>query len=33
VIGNAAHVSLTYDGKPVDLTPYIKGEVARFTLQ
>jgi cytoskeleton protein RodZ len=32
VIGNAAHVSLTYDGKPVDLTPYIKGEVARFTL-
>ena len=32
VIGNAAHVKLTYDGKPVDLAPHIKGEVARFTL-
>jgi cytoskeleton protein RodZ len=32
VIGNAAHVKLTYDGKPVDLTPHIRGEVARFTL-
>lgn len=32
VIGNAAHVRLTYNGKPVDLAPHIKGEVARFTL-
>jgi cytoskeleton protein RodZ len=32
VIGNAAHVELTYDGKPVDLKPYLRGEVARFTL-
>src|SRR5918999_2269581 len=33
VVGNAAHVKLTYDGKPVDLTPHIRGEVARFTLK
>ena len=33
VIGNAAHVKLTYNGKPVDLAPHTKGEVARFTLQ
>jgi cytoskeleton protein RodZ len=33
VIGNAAHVRLTYNGKPVDLAPHTKGEVARFTLQ
>jgi cytoskeleton protein RodZ len=33
VVGNAAHVKLTYDGKPVDLKPHIRGEVARFTLQ
>lgn len=33
VIGNAPHVELTYNGKPVDLEPYIKGEVARLTLQ
>jgi cytoskeleton protein RodZ len=33
VIGNAPHVTLTYDGKPVDLAPHTKGEVARFTLQ
>jgi cytoskeleton protein RodZ len=32
VIGNAQHVSLTYDDKPVDLAPYVKVEVARFTL-
>lgn len=32
VIGNAAHVRLTYNGKPVDLEPYTTGEVARFTL-
>jgi cytoskeleton protein RodZ len=33
VIGNAAHVRLTYNGKPVDLGPYIKDQVARLTLQ
>ena len=32
VIGNAAHVELSYDGKPVDLKPHMRGEVARFTL-
>ena len=32
VIGNAANVKLTYDGKPVDLAAHIKGEVARLTL-
>ena len=33
VIGNAPHVELAYDGKPVDLKPYMRGEVARFTLK
>lgn len=33
VIGNAAHVQLTYDGKPVDLAPHIRGQVARLTLR
>jgi cytoskeleton protein RodZ len=33
VIGNAQQVRLTYNEKPVDLTPYVKVEVARFTLQ
>ena len=33
VVGNAAHVKLTYDGKPVDLKPHIRGKVARFTLR
>lgn len=33
VIGNAPHVKLTYDGKPVDLARHTKGEVARFTLR
>ena len=32
IIGNAQHVQLTYDDKPVDLAPYVKVEVARFTL-
>lgn len=32
VIGNAQHVRVTYDDKPVDLSPYVKVEVARFTL-
>jgi cytoskeleton protein RodZ len=33
VIGNAANVKLTYDGKPVDLAPHTKGAVARLKLQ
>ena len=32
VIGNAAHVELSYDGEPVDLAPHMRGEVARFAL-
>lgn len=32
VIGNARHVRLAYDGKPVDLAPHIKVEVARLNL-
>ena len=33
VIGNAATVSVIYDGKPVDLRPHTKVQVARFTLK
>lgn len=33
VIGNAQHVQLTYNDRPVDLKPYVKVEVARFTLE
>lgn len=33
VIGNAADVSLTLDGKPVDLVPHTRQSVARLTLQ
>jgi cytoskeleton protein RodZ len=33
VIGNAQQVRLTYNDKPVDLSPYVKVEVARFTLR
>jgi cytoskeleton protein RodZ len=32
VIGNARAVSITVNGEPFDLTPYAKGNVARFTL-
>jgi cytoskeleton protein RodZ len=32
IIGNAQYVRVTYDDKPVDLTPHVKVEVARFTL-
>jgi cytoskeleton protein RodZ len=32
VIGNAQHVRLSYDDRPVDLAPHVKVEVARFTL-
>lgn len=33
VIGNATHVKLTYNEKPVDLVPYIKVNVARLTIE
>jgi cytoskeleton protein RodZ len=33
VIGNAHHVTLIYNDRPVDLTPHVKVEVARFTLE
>ena len=33
VIGNASGVTLTQNGRPVDLKPHIKVEVARFTLK
>ena len=32
VIGNASQVSVTYNDKPIDLTPYIRQEVARLTI-
>ncbi len=32
VIGNAADVSVRYKGQPVDLAPYTRRNVARFTL-
>jgi len=32
VVGNATAVSITYNGKPVDLVPYINVDVARLTL-
>lgn len=33
VVGNAANVSIAYNGKPVDLTPSISMDVARLTLK
>jgi cytoskeleton protein RodZ len=33
IIGNAAHVRMTYNGRPLDLTPYIDIKVARFNLE
>lgn len=33
VVGNAGHVSVIYNGAPVDLTPYINVDVARLTLK
>lgn len=33
VVGNAAKVRITYNGKPVDLQPHIRVNVARFTLE
>lgn len=33
VIGNAAQVRVTYNGRPIDLKPFIDVAVARFTLE
>lgn len=33
VVGNASKVTLTYGEKPVDLTPYMRAEVARLRLE
>jgi cytoskeleton protein RodZ len=33
VIGNAARVSMTYNGRPLDIKPFIDITVARFTLE
>jgi cytoskeleton protein RodZ len=33
VVGNAATVRLSYDGRPIDLSPYIGDKVARLTLE
>lgn len=33
VIGNASQVRVTYNGRPIDLTPFIAAAVARFTLE
>lgn len=33
LIGNAAQTTLTYNGRPIDLKPYIDVTVARFTLE
>ena len=32
IIGNAHHVKLSYDDRPINLAPHVKVEVARFTL-
>jgi len=33
IIGNAQHVRLSYEDREIDLTPHVKVEVARFTLE
>lgn len=33
IIGNATNVALQYEGRPVDLKPYTRAEVARLTLE
>ncbi len=33
VLGSAAHVDLIYEGRPVDLKPHTRAEVARLTLE
>ena len=32
VIGNASHVRITYDDKPVNLAPHTRQDVARLTI-
>jgi cytoskeleton protein RodZ len=33
LIGNAAQAKLTYNGRPIDLKPFVDATVARFTLE
>jgi len=33
LIGNASQARMTYNGRPIDLTPFIEVTVARFTLE
>jgi cytoskeleton protein RodZ len=33
LVGNAARVRMTYNGRPIDLEPYIEVTVARFSLE
>jgi cytoskeleton protein RodZ len=33
VIGNAQHVTVSYNDRPIDLQPHVKVEVARFTIK
>lgn len=33
IIGNAAQVSVTYNGKPVDLTPHTQANIARLMIE
>lgn len=33
VLGNAAHIRMIHNGRPLDLTPYVDGNVARFSLE
>ena len=32
VLGNAQAIAVQYQGRPVDLAPYIRANVARFTV-
>jgi cytoskeleton protein RodZ len=32
VIGNASHVTVLHNGQPLELEPYVKSDIARFTL-
>jgi len=33
VIGNAHEVTATFRGEPVDLSPFVRGDVARLSLK
>ena len=33
LIGNAAQARMTYNGRPIDLKPFVSVTVARFTLE